>query len=261
MFPFLDLHFIKIPMYGLSIVLGITLAVFAGHHMCRLKGRNFYDFIIISTISIAFGFIFAKLLYILVSFPLSQFFKVVINTIIHPRDADAASGFVFYGGLIGGILGYFAGIKIAGCKFFDFADFYGVLIPLIHAFGRIGCFCAGCCYGIPYDGPFAVYYKNPVSTAPVGIGLFPVQLLESFLLFVLAAVLFVLFKKGKKFICFVYIFSYSIIRFIIEFFRFDSERGQIGILSVSQFISVIFFVCGIILYAVYLIIKKYCRSK
>ena len=258
MFPFLDLHFVKVPMYGLSIVLGITLAVFAGYYLCKLKNRNFYDFIIISTVAIAFGFIFAKLLYIVVSYPFSQFFKTLIFTILHPREAEAASGFVFYGGLIGGILGYLAGIKIAGCSFFDFPDFYGVLIPLIHGFGRIGCFCAGCCYGIPYEGPLAVYYKNPVSSAPVGIALFPVQLLESFLLFILAAILFILFKKGRKFIFLIYLFSYCIIRFITEFFRFDSERGQIGILSVSQFISILLFAGGII---IFLILKKCCRNK
>ena len=83
------------------------------------------------------------------------------------------SGFVFYGGLFGGILGYYLGVKIAKCNFSDFVSFFVFIVPLVHGFGRIGCFCAGCCYGIPYEGFFSVFptmnlIKKITKTTAVG---------------------------------------------------------------------------------------------
>ena len=48
----------------------------------------------------------------------------------------------------------------------------------MYAIGKIGCFLVGCCYGIKYSGIFSVVYNYSLH-APVGVSLFPIQLVES----------------------------------------------------------------------------------
>jgi phosphatidylglycerol:prolipoprotein diacylglycerol transferase len=108
----------------------------------------------------------------------------------------------------------------------------------MHAIGRIGCFCAGCCYGRAMDPPFGVYFRAD-SVAPIGVALFPVQLLESVLNFILFIILFGYSRKPRadRQITGLYIACYGVIRFILEFFRGDGERGILWIFSTSQWIS------------------------
>ena len=125
---------------------------------------------------------------------------------------------------------------------------FAFVIPYVHAFGRIGCFCAGCCYGIEYTGPLSV------------AGHFPVQLLEALLLFAFAFVILGLVCKRSRnefgmtgiSLFLYYILYYSILRFFLEFLRGDEARGRVSFetgisLSISQIISLILFTAGIIL--------------
>ena len=217
--------------------------------LCEQLQKNYYNFIIVAAVVTAFGFVFAKLLYLLTAFPLSKFFLAWGVMITHPiKSGLMSSGFVFYGGLLGGILGYLAGVKIARCSFSDFLNIFAFVIPYIHAWGRVGCFCAGCCYGIPYEGPFALHYTHPVSDAPCGPGIFPVQLVEALLLFAFAFCMLVLLLKKKELPFFLlYLIYYSVIRFALEYLRNDKGRGFIGPLSVSQFISIFVFTISLII--------------
>ena len=215
--------------------------------MCRKLNKNFYDFIIISAVVTLAGFLFAKLLYLLTAFPIKNFFQVLWLMLRQPAGSGLIeTGFVFYGGLIGGVLGYLVGVKIARCSFREFLNLFAFAIPYIHAWGRIGCFCAGCCYGIHYDGPLAVHYTDPVSDVDCGTGIFPVQLLEALLLFAFAFTILSLLLRGsvkKNFLFLWYALYYSIVRFCLEFLRGDEARGRLQTgslsLSVSQIISVI----------------------
>lgn len=259
------------------IVSGILSAGAICKKLCLLQNINFYDFIIISAVAGGLGFVFAKLFYIATAFPLSKFFYVLWLMLRHPVKANLISGgFVFYGGLLGGIAGYFAGVKIARCKSTDFLNTFAFAIPYVHAFGRIGCFCAGCCYGIPYDGPLALHYSHPISDVVCGPGIFPVQLVEALLLFTFSFwVLVVIWRalrqaqgphyakylgKLSPSLFIIYILYYSLIRFFLEFLRGDKERGLISLgsksfLSTSQAISLILFTAATIL-AIILLIKS-----
>ena len=215
--------------------------------LCKRLQKNYYDFIIVAAIVTAFGFVFAKLLYLLTAFPVSSFFRVLAVMVTNPiKSGLMSSGFVFYGGLIGGVLGYVAGIKIARTSFRDFLNIFAFVIPYIHAWGRVGCFCAGCCYGIHYEGPLAVHYSNPVSDVACGPGIFPVQILEALLLFAFAFSVLVLLLQKKELPFFpIYLLYYSVVRFALEYLRDDSGRGFIGPLSVSQLISIFVFIISL----------------
>ncbi len=141
------------------------------------------------------------------------------------------SGLVFYGGLIGSVLAVICYCGIYRLNLTDFLPILVPAIPLAHGFGRIGCYFAGCCYG--------------------HIGPFPVQLTEAVFDFILATVLTILSKKtmNNRKILGTYFTSYAVVRFILEFFREDIERGFVGPLSTSQTVSIFIFLIGVLLFS------------
>ena len=123
-----------------------------------------------------------------------------------------------------------------------------VALPLMHAFGRAGCFFAGCCYGVRCDGPLAVtFHSSPA--APNGVGLFPVQLLEAALNLVLFACFCAVFRsraRAARISCTgLYLCAYAVIRFFVEFLRGDAARGLWLGLSTSQWCSIAALAAGI----------------
>jgi phosphatidylglycerol:prolipoprotein diacylglycerol transferase len=155
-------------------------------------------------------------------------------------------GFVFYGGLIGAVAGIFIYSKQFRLRTWHLIDGLIPSVPLIHAIGRIGCFCAGCCFGQPTAPPWGVYFRAD-SVAPHGVALFPVQLLESALNFILFVALFAYSRKPRadKQITGLYVAGYGVIRFALEFFRGDSDRGVFWLLSTSQWISLVIIPIGL----------------
>ena len=116
-------------------------------------------------------------------------------------------------------------------------------LPLMYAVGKVGCFIAGCCYGIEYSGPFNIVYKNSLE-APNGVGLFPVQIVESIIFFLIFIYLF--FNKKLSYVnkCGLLFILCGSAKFLLDFLR----ASHIGILiSVNQIISIIFVTIGIIL--------------
>ena len=159
------------------------------------------------------------------------------------------SGGVFYGGLIGAVAtGYFL-VRYYGLPWWKTADAFAPGIALGQAIGRQGCFAAGCCWGKPTSLPWGVRFTplgHEITGVPLGVDLHPTQLYESAATLMLFIFLLWLHRR-KRFsgqVILFYAVLYSIIRFIIEFFR-DDPRGDIaGLttltgLSTSQLISLI----------------------
>jgi phosphatidylglycerol---prolipoprotein diacylglyceryl transferase len=154
----------------------------------------------------------------------------------------------FYGGFIGGLIAsaiFFR--RHPELPFWRVADLCGPAIALGQAIGRIGCLMAGDDYGRPTNLPWAVTFSDPdagrIGGAPLGIPLHPVQLYESIACLILFGVL-VRLSRRKRFdgeVILAYTLLYAIVRFVLEFFRGDADRGFMfdGLLSTSQFIAVI----------------------
>ena len=156
-------------------------------------------------------------------------------------------GFVFYGGLFGGLLGAYIYCRMYKLSFYNFLQAAVPVVPLIHGIGRIGCFCAGCCYGIPWDPPVGMLFSASPA-APHDVYLFPVQLLEAGLNFILFAVMMGIFHKPRKIPAVgVYLIGYGIVRLICERFRYDEVRGFFLGLSTSQWISILVIPAGILI--------------
>lgn len=223
--------------YGTMIVLGLAAGSVIGYIQLKRQGKDFNDFILLASIGGLFGIIGAKILYLAVSWENIDFSRLGEPAYL---SALMSGGFVFYGGLIGGFAGLFVCKKCLHIDVISYLNCAIACLPAVHGFGRIGCSLAGCCYGIPYTGPGAVIYEHSL-IAPEGVSLFPVQLTEACLDFVIAALLLILSKKltGTKGIQ-LYIVFYAAARFILEFFRYDAaERGVFGGISTSQYISLL----------------------
>lgn len=209
--------------------------------------------------------IFYTILIALIGAKLSLFFHEIKYYLKYPSEIKylLTSGGTFYGGLIFGLIFAFWYIKKHKLNLKAILDIAGPSIALGHFFGRLGCFSAGCCFGRPAgDSIIGVVFKNPFAGSHTGVPLntpiYPTQLMESILNLLNFIILFFAFKK-KKFegqIFVMYIFNYSIIRFFVEYFRGDLDRGYIfgGVshtftsLSVPQFISIIGIIASFILY-------------
>lgn len=163
------------------------------------------------------------------------------------------SGIVYYGGLIGYITMLAVLCRLKKYEFKEVSNIIAVSIPLFHMFGRIGCFFAGCCYGMKSSAIISIPYR--IGNGGEWTNRIPVQLLEAgfeLLLFLLNAYLYKskcrnnAEKDGK--LLYLYLFLYSIWRFIIEFWRGDELRGVYGMLSFSQIISVIILIVLLMFY-------------
>lgn len=144
------------------------------------------------------------------------------------------SGLSSYGGIFFGIIGIYIASKIYNIIIDDYKQQLIFLVPLFHGIWKIGCFMGGCCYGIKYNGPGAVIYPIGINES-AGISVFPIQLLEAFILFALAVFFYIEKYKIKHFIT-LYISLYSISRFFTDFLRWHKTKQ---ILTTTQIISLI----------------------
>ena len=224
--------------YGLMIAIGILAAYFTTEHLAKKNGLNPDPVFNILIIGVASGILGAKLLF---------YITILDEIIANPKLLlNFTEGFVVYGGIIFGILGALIYCKKKTLPFLNYLDCAAPSIALAQGFGRFGCFLAGCCYGTPMDSPISITFTNS-DYAPNHIPLFPSQLVSSAFDFAHFFVLCALLKRNKQpgKIGAFYLVFYSIGRFIIEFFRGDLERGNVGTLSTSQFISVFVAIVGI----------------
>lgn len=225
-----------IPVYGICFFAGIFIAYLMGIPLFKKRNLEPFDLTCSGVFTMIGAALGAKVLFIIISWKEIVALKLSLLEII-------SGGFVFYGGLVGGVLGLVLYLKIYRLPFQQILDIYAVILPLGHAIGRFGCFCSGCCYGIPYDGVFNCVYTNPLSTdTPVGVGLFPVQLLEYLMLLVLFVVqllIYVIWNGKPKLSLKIYLISYSLLRFFLEFLRGDLIRGSFLSVTTSQWISLV----------------------
>lgn len=231
--------------YGLMIGIGVLVCIWMGMHRAKKYGMKEDAVLDIAIFGLICGFLGAKLLYVIVEW------KAFIQD---PLSVLGSEGFVVYGGIILGVLSAIIYCKRKGLIFLEYFDLLSASIAVAQGFGRIGCFLAGCCYGRETDSALGVIFPAG-SLAPAGVKLLPTQLFSSAGDFGIMFALLWHFKRRKHVgdTGFVYMLIYGVGRFLIEMLRNDN-RGGVGSLSTSQFIS-IFIVAAAVLLLLYN--KKY----
>ena len=253
-----QIHFLNktIHPYMIMSLIGILVSLFYIINKCKKEKKEDYDYIVVLLFGALGAMIGGHLLYGIVNYKLIIIFiknisKIKSLNILLQCLIEIFGGNIFYGGLIGGLIAAFITIILKKMDIKKTTDFLAPVIPLFHFFGRIGCFLSGCCYGI--ESKIGFTYKHSLVESANNINRFPIQLVEVFYNLLIFVILTVLYKKNKfkGKLVYLYLFIYSIGRFIFEFFRGDLYRGFILGLSTSQFISIIIFVI-----AVYILLRR-----
>lgn len=238
--PILVLGNIKIYYYGLMIALGILACFWVLFYYTKRLGftNKETDFVFYNGIvAIAMGFFGAALWQSCFNY-IEEIQRVGIE-----NAKFVWGGLTVIGGIITGSLSFIIGALIFRKKHFYLLTRIVVIAPccitVAHAFGRIGCFFAGCCYGKPATGAFAFlglsFPKGSLYNTYDGSPVYPTQLFEAAYLFILFGVLSYLALKGKgKYNMSIYMLAYSIWRFLIEFVRGDDRGAFVGSLYPSQ---------------------------
>lgn len=183
-----------------------------------------------------------------------------------PRDLISRGGFVFWGGLVGGILAVLFVIKLEHLRVQRIADVAGIAIAAAYALGRTGCWAVGDDYGRPWHSRFAVSFPQgappstagdmaatfhmaipPGATASTVLSVYPTQLFEVALGFVMFLILWRLrdHKHAEGWLFGVYMVLAGIERFCIEFLRAKDDRF-FGVLTMAQLIAIGAVVAGVI---------------
>ncbi|MGB2578816.1 phosphatidylglycerol:prolipoprotein diacylglycerol transferase [Elusimicrobium simillimum] len=228
--------------FGLMNMIGYLLAIFYLIHYREKIGIDKDTLWNMMFISILAAMIGGKLFHLVVEVPwaemgdtLTEKIKNVLSTFRY--------GFTFFGGFLTGITALIIYLKKKKLPIVKTGDFIILGIPLGHAIGRIGCFLVGCCYGKPWDGPWAVHFTDPHSLVPHhlhGVGLHPTQLYEVVGNFIIFAIMHFAYRRKHidGAIISLYALLYGTLRFIVEFFRADERgAGMLG-LSPSQLVSI-----------------------
>ncbi|MBN2430611.1 MAG: prolipoprotein diacylglyceryl transferase [Acidobacteria bacterium] len=240
---------ITISPYGILVAVGMfTALVVAAWLGARREGfdrRTVWDFGITLILVALLG---AKI-FLIFSDPYFSNDLSNIFTVDFLRSAG-----VFYGGFLVALawsIWYFRRYGISGWKM---ADAFAPAIPLGHMFGRLGCFCAGCCHGRATDSFLGVVFTDPqcmVEDHLLRVAIYPTQLIEAAANLLIFGVLFLGYRRksfdGQMILC--YAMMYAVARFIIEFFRGDT-RGWVWdqTLSTSQGIAAVIFPIALVLF-------------
>ena len=237
--------------YGIWLALGMLVALFAASRLAARDGLpkdKIYD---LGLWTLVGGLVGSKVL------------MYFVEPEVHVFSLDfLRSGGVVYGGIVGGFI---AVAILAGrykLPFWKTADAFAPAVALGQAFGRQGCFAAGCCWGKGTDSAIGVHFTDlghDYTGVPVygpdhtDLFLYPTQLIESFTMLAVFGLL-VLLHRRKKFdgqVLIAYGIIYSIFRFSIEFIRDDPRGDLFGLttltgLSTSQIVSLIVAAASII---------------
>lgn len=228
--------------YGLFLTLAIFISYFVTEYRIKKHGLNSDLALPMYATALISGFIGAKLMYVVT--------VLITNRLAEIDLTQLFSGFVIYGGIIVAIPSVYILCKIRKVDVLSYMDVGIASIAIAQAVGRIGCLMAGCCYGITVSDNawYGITFKESIYASPY-IAYIPTQIIMCVLDFINFLILCTLNKlvKIKGITLYSYLVTYGIGRFAVEFIRGDTERGYIGVFSLSQIISIFMIITGAIL--------------
>lgn len=218
----------RIHTYGVLLALGFLCGILLADRKAEKAGldlrvmNDFYIVLILSSLATA------RLFYVWIKWEVFAADPLLVFAIWR-------GGLVFYGGLIGAFVGTTIYVRRHGLPWAVVADIVAPSIAVGQFFGRMGCFCYGCCYGSPSDLPWAVTFPGHA------VARHPTQLYEVAGMAVIFCLTTWLYGRRKRpgMVMATYLASYAALRFVLEFFRDDYRGGSYLFgLSMSQTIAV-----------------------
>jgi phosphatidylglycerol:prolipoprotein diacylglycerol transferase len=248
-----SIGFLHLKTYGCFMALGFLASWQVLAYLCRRSGRQFDPLGNLVIALMVSGVLGSRIAYVIEHWQ-SEFAAKPMDIIRVDQG-----GLMFYGGLILAAAVFFIWCFIKKERPLELADLLATVVPLGHAFGRVGCFFYGCCYGKISDSPIAVSFPRGspawyeqlnaaqiASSAKESLAVMPTQLFEAAANLCLFAVLFWVYRKRGRGTLALYLIGYALIRFGMEYLRGD-PRAAVGPFSISQTISIGLLAAGIAL--------------
>ncbi len=235
-----ELFGLQIPSFGVMMALGFLFGLYWTTKRAQKMGENPDAFIEMAPWLIISAVVGARICYF-IFFP-DIFWADPVSAIL------SRGGLVWYGGMIGCILAFIVFSRIKKIPFFKISDIMTPPAALGLAFGRIGCFLAGCCFGGPCALPWAVTYPTGHETHPHSVH--PAPLYEALLALVLMGILLKIGQRNPQtgIVSWSFVAGYGLIRFFIEYTRGDRLIWLNALdLSASQLISLLGVFLGVVM--------------
>ena len=232
----LTLFGVNISWYGVMFGLGFLIALVLACQLC--KERNISEEYPYTLVWWVFPFsILGARIYFLIFDGIDNFVDIF-------RIWDG--GLAIYGGVIGGFVGLIISCIIHKISIIKTTDVVVPVLAIGQAFGRIGCIFGQCCYGIEVTNKSLQWF--PISLFVHGEYHYATNFYESILDLALFFVLTILLRKIKitGIVTFAYLVGYGLIRFILEFFRDQSQTLYLGSFPVSQLVSIVCVITGVV---------------
>lgn len=240
-----------LPTYGVLVALGFLAGLAITVRLARRSGLNAELVTNLAVYVALSGMLGAKILMILFDW---NAYLAQPSRIFSFETLQAAG--VFQGGLILALATAFFYMRSQKLPLLASADVFAPGVALGHAIGRLGCFAAGCCWGVECDLPWAVRFHDPAAMAltgvPLEVPLHPSQLYEFATELLVFGFLYWRFAKPHRNgqIIGMYLVLSSVARFGIEFTRFHEQALPFGLpLSITQWIAIGLAIAGVALLA------------
>ena len=228
-----------LPTYGLLVAIAFLAALWVTGRLAVRAGLGQESVINLGIYCALAGIVGAKLLMIVLDPAIRDNWREIFSL-----STLQAAG-IFYGGFLAALAMAFLYMWRKGMPGLKTADAFAPGLALGHAIGRLGCFSAGCCWGVETHLPWAVTFTNPRAKelvgVPLGVALHPTQLYESLGELIIFAVLYLRFLRPHRdgSVVSLYLLLYGILRFLVEFVRFHDQPSNplAGPFSAEQWIS------------------------
>jgi phosphatidylglycerol:prolipoprotein diacylglycerol transferase len=235
-----------LPTYGLLVATGFLLGLWVASRLAKRDGADPEEIVNLGVYCALAGIAGAKVL--MFAFDWTYYSR-------NPGEIFSLStlqaGGVFQGGLVLALAVGLYYMRRKNLPFLATTDAFAPGIALGHAIGRLGCFAAGCCWGIECSRPWAVTFTDPVAErlfgTPLHRPLHPTQLYEAALEAIIFVILYRRFSPVRRpgSVIGLYLVLSSLGRFVVEFLRFHGQGNPFGgPLSVTQWIALILLAAG-----------------
>ena len=253
--------------YGIAAFVGMIFAVIysAIVHFATKDKKDFFSRFVFIVYGALFGGVFAAVFFQFTVMKGNIEALKYLFSDFNKFKSMFSAGLVFYGGMIGLFIGFVVYAQYFKEDVRDWIRTAPAGFILFHACGRIGCTVGGCCFGkvlhwhqdfpnletgLFERGGEPVFAYGGVFNARIGAYCIPIQLIESaglIAIFLILLLFQALMKKNKAYYrpMGLYYVLYAILRFVLEFWRGDLNRGIWGGISFSQYISMAVFVIGL----------------
>ena len=236
-----------LPTYGLLVAVAFLTALWVTGRLAKRSGLNQESVLNLGIYCALAGIVGAKVLMIVLDPAIRGNWREIFSI-----STMQAAG-IFYGGFVAALAMAIFYMRRRYLPVFKTMDAFAPGLAVGHAIGRLGCFSAGCCWGVPTHLPWAVTFTNPRANqlvgVPLGEPLHPTQLYESLGELIIFALLYSRFLRPHRegSIISLYFVLYGMLRFLLEFVRFHDQQSNplTGPFSTEQWISLALVAAGI----------------